>query len=84
MVNYYKVLGMPQNASSSDIKKAYHQLGLGVHADENPENREAAKEKFNQVAEASAILSDAEKRNNYDKSRRNRIKRENRRWQGQG
>ncbi|KAJ8793486.1 hypothetical protein J1605_019320 [Eschrichtius robustus] len=78
MVNYYKVLGMPQNASSSDIKKAYHQLALRVHPDKNPENQEAAEEKFNQVAEAYAVLSGAGKHNNYDKSRRNCIKRENR------
>ncbi|XP_014643815.1 PREDICTED: dnaJ homolog subfamily B member 6-like [Ceratotherium simum simum] len=72
MANYYKVLGVPQNASSSDIKKAYHQLALQVHPDKNPENKEAAEEKFKQVAEAYEILSDAEKRNNYDKSRGNR------------
>lgn len=78
MVNYYQVLGVPQNASSSDIKKAYHQLALQVHPDKNPENKKAAEEEFKQVAEAYAVLSDAEKRNNYDKSRRNRVRRENR------
>nr|XP_012603036.1 sterile alpha motif domain-containing protein 13 isoform X1 [Microcebus murinus] len=78
MVNYYKVLGVPQNASSSDIKKAYHQLALQVHPDKNPENKEAAEEKFKQVAEAYEVLSDAKKRNDYDKSRRNHTKRENR------
>uniref|UniRef100_A0A8C9D1Q6 J domain-containing protein n=1 Tax=Panthera leo TaxID=9689 RepID=A0A8C9D1Q6_PANLE len=76
MVNYYKVLGVPQNASPSDIKKAYHQLALQVHPDKNPKNREEAEEKFKQVAEAYAVLSDAKKRNNYDKSRGNRIKME--------
>lgn len=78
MVNYYKVLGVPQNASSSDIKKAYHQLALQVHPDKNSENREAAEEKFKQIAEAYAVLSDAKKRDNYDKTRRHCIKRENR------
>lgn len=78
MVNYYKVLGVPQNASSSDIKKAYHQLALQIHPDKNPENKEAAEEKFKQVAEAGEVLSDAEKSNNYDKSRGNHSKRENR------
>lgn len=77
MTNYYKVLGVPQNASPSDIKKAYHQLALQVHPDKNPENREAAEEKFKQVAEAYEVLSDAEKRNNYDKSKENYIKIEN-------
>uniref|UniRef100_A0A452QJS7 J domain-containing protein n=1 Tax=Ursus americanus TaxID=9643 RepID=A0A452QJS7_URSAM len=56
MTNYYKVLGVPQNASPSDIKKAYHQLALQVHPDKNPENREAAEEKFKQVAEPSFPL----------------------------
>ncbi|XP_024907861.1 sterile alpha motif domain-containing protein 13 isoform X1 [Pteropus alecto] len=78
MVNYYKILGVPQNASSSDIKKAYHRLALQVHPDKNPENKEAAEEKFRQVAKAYEVLSDAEKRNDYDKSRGNHIKRENR------
>lgn len=78
MVNYYKVLGVPQNASSSDIKKAYRQLALQVHPDKNPENKDAAEEKFKQVAEAYEVLSDAEKCNNYDKSGGNHIKRENR------
>ncbi|XP_014443667.1 dnaJ homolog subfamily B member 6-like [Tupaia chinensis] len=78
MVNYYKVLGVPQNASPSDIKKAYHQLALQVHPDKNPENKEAAEEKFKQVAQAYEVLSDAKKRNDYDKSRGNCIKMENR------
>ncbi|KAM8788758.1 dnaJ homolog subfamily B member 6-like [Rhynchonycteris naso] len=79
MVNYYKVLGVPHNASSSDIKKAYHQLALQLHPDKNPENKEAAEEKFKQVAEAYAILSDAEKRNSYDESRGEHNKMEKRR-----
>lgn len=78
MVNYYEVLGVPQNASSSDIKKAYHQLALQVHPDKNSENKKAAEEEFKRVSEAYAVLSDTEKRNNYDKSRRSHIKRENR------
>ncbi|KAM9688220.1 dnaJ homolog subfamily B member 6-like [Trichechus inunguis] len=78
MANYYKVLGVPQNASSSDIKKAYHQLARQVHPDKNPEDKEAAEEKFKQVAEAYEVLSDAKKRNAYDKSRGNLMKRKNR------
>lgn len=47
------------NASSSDIKKACHRLALRVHPDKSSENREAAEEKFKQIAEAYAVLSDA-------------------------
>uniref|UniRef100_A0A8C6RTX0 RIKEN cDNA 4930503B20 gene n=1 Tax=Nannospalax galili TaxID=1026970 RepID=A0A8C6RTX0_NANGA len=69
MANYYKVLGVPQNASSSDIKKAFHQLALQVYPDKNPGDKEAAEEKFREVAEAYHVLSDAEKRIDYDRSR---------------
>lgn len=79
MTNYYKVLGVPLNASSSDIKKAYHHLALRVHPDKNPEDKEAAAEKFKQVAEAYEVLSDARKRSDYDRSRWNFIQRENKR-----
>uniref|UniRef100_G3UN78 J domain-containing protein n=1 Tax=Loxodonta africana TaxID=9785 RepID=G3UN78_LOXAF len=78
MVDYYKVLGVPQNASFSGIKKAYHQLARQVHPDKNPENKEAAEEKFKQIAEAYDVLSDAKKRNDYDKSRGNLKRRKNR------
>ncbi|XP_003767380.1 dnaJ homolog subfamily B member 6-like [Antechinus flavipes] len=76
MVNYYKVLGVPRDASSADIKKAYHQLALQVHPDKNPENREAAEKKFKQVAEAYEVLSDARKRDDYDSARGSFIRRE--------
>ncbi|XP_031231638.1 dnaJ homolog subfamily B member 6-like [Mastomys coucha] len=74
MVNYYKVLGVPHNASSSDIKRAFHHLALQVHPDKNPGDKEAAEKKFKQVAEAYQILSDAKKRKDYDRSRWNRNK----------
>ncbi|XP_059122398.1 dnaJ homolog subfamily B member 2-like [Peromyscus eremicus] len=69
MVNYYKVLGVPQNASSSDIKKAFHQLALQIHPDKNPGDKEAAEERFKQVSEAYHVLSDAKKRKDYHRSR---------------
>ncbi|XP_015858769.2 dnaJ homolog subfamily B member 6-like [Peromyscus maniculatus bairdii] len=74
MVNYYKVLGVPQNASSSDIKKAFHQLALQIHPDKNPGDKEAAEERFKQVSEAYRILSDAKKRKDYDRSRWSRTR----------
>ncbi|XP_048207620.1 dnaJ homolog subfamily B member 3-like [Perognathus longimembris pacificus] len=78
MMNYYKVLGVPQNASSCEIKKAYHQLALQVHPDKNPENKEAAEEKFKQVAEAYQVLSDASRREDYDRSQETYTRRETR------
>lgn len=73
-MNYYKVLGVPLNASSSDIKRAFHHLALQVHPDKNPGDKEAAEEKFKQIAEAYRVLSDAKSRKDYDRSRWSRTK----------
>uniref|UniRef100_A0A8C8ZLK7 J domain-containing protein n=1 Tax=Prolemur simus TaxID=1328070 RepID=A0A8C8ZLK7_PROSS len=68
MVDYYEVLGMQRHASAKDIKKAYQKLALGWwHPDKNPENKEEVERKFKQVAEAYEVLSDAKKRDIYDK-----------------
>lgn len=67
MVDYYEVLGVPRQASSEAIKKAYRQLALRWHPDKNPENKEAAERRFKQVAQAYEVLSDAKKRDVYDR-----------------
>lgn len=63
--DYYEVLGISRTASVEEIKKAYRKLALKYHPDRNPGNKEA-EEKFKEAAEAYAILSDQEKRAQYD------------------
>uniref|UniRef100_A0A670XYB6 J domain-containing protein n=1 Tax=Pseudonaja textilis TaxID=8673 RepID=A0A670XYB6_PSETE len=67
MVNYYEVLGLNQNASQEDIKRAYRKLALKWHPDKNPYNKEDAEKKFKAVAEAYEVLSDPQKRSLYDR-----------------
>ncbi len=63
--DYYKILGLEKTASSDEIKKAYRKLALKYHPDKNPDNKEA-EEQFKKISEAYAVLSDAEKRKQYD------------------
>ncbi|XP_070276328.1 dnaJ homolog subfamily B member 3-like isoform X2 [Myotis yumanensis] len=67
MVDYHEVLGVQRHASAEDIKKAYRKLALKWHPDKNPENKEEAERKFKRVAEAYEVLSDAKKRDIYDR-----------------
>ncbi len=63
--DYYEVLGVAKNASDAELKKAYRVLAKKYHPDVNPGDQEAEK-KFKEASEAYAILSDAEKRKQYD------------------
>lgn len=63
--DYYEVLGVDKNADEAAIKKAYRALAKKYHPDMNPGDTEAEK-KFKEASEAYAILSDAEKRRQYD------------------
>jgi molecular chaperone DnaJ len=62
----YEILGVSKNASPEEIKKAYRKLALQYHPDKNPGDKKA-EEKFKEIAEAYAILSDQEKRARYDR-----------------
>lgn len=64
--DYYEALGVDRQASQEDIKKAYRKLAIRYHPDKNTGDKEA-EEKFKQVAEAYAVLSDPQKRANYDR-----------------
>ena len=63
--DYYEVLGVPKNASDADIKKAFRTLAKKYHPDMHPGDKEC-EEKFKEAQEAYAVLSDAEKRKQYD------------------
>ncbi len=63
--DYYEVLGVPKDADDAAIKKAYRQLAKKYHPDMNPGDKEA-EVKFKEASEAYAVLSDAEKRRQYD------------------
>lgn len=63
--NYYDILGVDKNVSNDELKRVYKKLALQFHPDRNPDNKEA-EEKFKEIAEAYSVLSDDEKRRQYD------------------
>jgi molecular chaperone DnaJ len=66
--DFYQVLGVSKDASASEIKKAYRKLARANHPDSNPGDT-AAEERFKEISEAYSVLSDAEKRKQYDEER---------------
>lgn len=66
MKDYYKILGISNDASQEEIKKAFRKLALQYHPDRNPGDK-VAEEKFKEINEAYSCLSDPVKRSNYDK-----------------
>lgn len=67
--DFYKTLGVSEDASESDIKKAYRKLSRKYHPDLNPDDKQAEK-KFKEISEAYDVLSDKEQREEYDQIRR--------------
>ncbi|MBN2893656.1 MAG: DnaJ domain-containing protein [Bacteroidales bacterium] len=66
--DYYKILGVSSSSTTDEIKKAYRKLALLYHPDRNPDNK-VAEEKFKEIAEAYEVLSDVQKRKEFDNLR---------------
>ena len=64
--DFYEILGVKKDATKDEIRKAYKKLALKWHPDKNPENKKEAEEKFKEIAEAYSVLSDPDKRKEYD------------------
>src|SRR5947199_9898202 len=64
--DYYEVLGVPREADLVRLKRAYRELALKFHPDQNPDNPEA-EASFKEVSEAYTVLSDADTRAKYDR-----------------
>ena len=70
MKDYYKILGVNENASKDEIKKAYRKLAVKFHPDKTRGDKQA-EEKFKEMSEAYHVLSDEKRRAEYDKFRKN-------------
>ena len=69
MADYYNVLGVAETASEAEIKKAYRKLAKKYHPDANPNDAQAEK-KFKEISEAYGVLSDSQKKQQYDTMRK--------------
>src|SRR3954465_11483324 len=64
--DYYEILGVSKSSSADEIKKAYRKVAMQYHPDRNPGDK-SAEDKFKEAAEAYEVLSDSEKRAQYDR-----------------
>ncbi|MFH1754002.1 MAG: DnaJ domain-containing protein [Candidatus Omnitrophota bacterium] len=68
--DYYKILGVQDNAGAGEIKKVYRKLAVKYHPDKNPDDRKRAEERFKEISEAYYVLSDDKRRSEYDNYRK--------------
>ncbi|MBN1189762.1 MAG: DnaJ domain-containing protein [Dehalococcoidales bacterium] len=72
MKDYYSILGVPENAGDEDLRKAFRKLAFRYHPDKNIGQEKEAGEKFKDINEAYGVLSDKDKRWQYDQVRKGR------------
>jgi molecular chaperone DnaJ len=65
--DYYEILSVDRGASQEEIKKAYRQAALKLHPDRNPDDKEGAEKRFKEASKAYQVLSDPDKRSQYDR-----------------
>lgn len=70
MKDYYKTLGVSEDADDEEIRKAFRKLAFQYHPDKNPGHEKEAEEKFKDINEAYGVLSDKDKRQQYDSFRK--------------
>ena len=63
--DFYEILGVSQNATKEELKKAYRKMAIKYHPDKNPDD-DSAEDKFKEAAEAYEVLNDQNKRARYD------------------
>ena len=64
--DYYKILGVGRDATADEIKKVYRKLAMKYHPDKAKGDKKQAEDKFKQISEAYAVLSNPEKKKDYD------------------
>ena len=67
--NYFEILGVSETATDQEIRKAYKKLAIKWHPDKNPDNKKEAEEKFKEISEAYSVLSDKDKRREWENYR---------------